>query len=200
MRPSYYSKRIESLIKEEFDKLLPSLDEIFDSETNTKYEILNKYLSGFFVTTYRFSTNSNTSYDLEFFHDVLNGRTRLDNKTEIGNHLKIKYVETCDIGFTLTSTIINHNDDVEDDVYNQNTNKNEGIELFSRISFLIKEFIKNNPKIKIFVVGRNTHSIKLKSYRLMYSNIFKNEFTLFEGESVGYSEGALYFIKNSILK
>ena len=31
MRPSYYSKRIESLIKEEFDKLLPSLDEIFDS-------------------------------------------------------------------------------------------------------------------------------------------------------------------------
>jgi len=200
MRPSYYSKRIESLIKEEFDKLLPSLDEIFDSETNTKYEILNKYLSGFFVTTYRFSTNSGTSYDLEFFHGVLNRKTRLDDKTEIDDHIKIKYIETCDIGFTLSSVIDKHGDNIEDDIYNQNTNKNEGIELFSRISFLIKEFIKNNSKIKIFVVGRNTHSIKLKSYRLMYGNIFKNEFTLFEGESVGYSEGALYFIKNSILK
>lgn len=202
MRPTYYSKRIVSLIKEEIDLIFKNIDEIFDTKLETKYEIINKRIPGYSLTVYRFKTNTNTQYDLEFIKTNIDLNTLLNNNIPISKILNINNAPTIrsiDIGFTLTERVENDND-VQNSEYVKNTNKHETIELMSRITYLVNKFINDNQDIYIYVVGKNTDESKLNIYRKMFSNIFNNDYKMFEGESMGYEEGAIYFINNKILK
>jgi len=64
------------------------------------------------------------------------------------------------------------------------------------VSYLTKEFIKNNPNKIVYIIGKNTKGVKLKVYQKMYDIIFSDEFIKTEGWNVGYDEGCFYFIKN----
>jgi hypothetical protein len=203
MRPKKISERIKSLINEEVYKFLNDLNEMFNSDIETECEVLKKNISGVKAVVYRFKTNSGTKYDLEFIITSTPADTVLDDGTLICDILKNSDCEeiywSIDIGFTLTERLKNKND-ITDDAYVENTNKNETIELMGRITNLIKKFVESTPKINIYCVGRDTHNTKLKMYKNMYINIFTNYFKMFEGESSGYDDGAFYFIKHSILK
>jgi hypothetical protein len=37
-------------------------------------------------------------------------------------------------------------------------------------------------------------------YKKMFNNLFGDKFIMIEGKSIGYAEGAMYFIKKNILK
>ena len=132
---------------------------------------------------------------------MFNGETISDL---IINNLTIQnFIPSVDIGFTLTSRMQNDNDNNYERnsiSYSQKTNKHESIELMSRISYLINEFIEIVPKIKIYVIGRNTKDFKLMIYKKMFNNLFGDKFIMVEGQSIGYEEGAMYFINKNILK
>jgi len=198
MRPIIYSKRIKSLIKEEFDKIIT---EVFDKEVPTEYIILKTKIDVFDAITYRFKSNSNTSYDLEFLFTYVRGREIMDDKSLLYQHIKdLKSNETLDsidIAFTLSKRVEGGKYITHDD-YTKNSELNEPIEVMGRIQFLIKEFIRNNEQIKIYVVGRNTQSGKLSIYKKLFNNIFSNQSTLIEGNHFGYLEGAMYFINKKI--
>ena len=110
-------------------------------------------------------------------------------------------INTCDIGFTLSNRINQDDDDdyIDQDTYNASSNKFEVIELMSKIKFLVDKFIKNNPNVNIFVLGKDTHNTKLKIYLELYKNAFLNDFKMFEGECDGYYKGAYYFINKNII-
>jgi hypothetical protein len=197
MRPIRYSNRIKSLIKEEFDKIIC---EIFDKEISTKFEIIKSIKYSFNVITYRFNTNSNTSYDLEFFYTDVRGKETMSNNTLLYQHIiDMKPNETynsVDLAITLTERI--RNDDTHLDNYTTDTNKNESIEVMGRIQYLVKEFIKNNPDINIYIIGKSTKEGKLNMYKKLFTNIFSNDFIMIEGNHWGYDKGAIYFINNKI--
>ncbi len=209
MRPEYYSKRLSSLIKEEFDKVISDINEIFDTPLQTDYITIERTINGFNTKTNRFKTLSGESYDLEFIDTSVSPKIKLDNGSTLCDILNINcnyFIGSIDIGFTLTSRTLKYDDNVdvddeiENDEYSTNTNKNESIEVMKRISYLVKEFINENSNINIYAIGRNTHETKLLIYKKLFENIFKEDFILTEGISTGYKEGALYFINKKILK
>jgi hypothetical protein len=199
--PQRYSNFIKALINEELDKFI--VNEVFDSVLDTDYDIINSRISGHKVAIYRFKTTSGVSYDLHFFHTIIVWDNILDDGRTICDILKNckkdSYINSIDIGFTPTSRV-DGNDDIEDDEYNASTNHNEAIELMQRLAFLSREFIKANPNIGAYAIGRNTDPIKLKMYKQLFRNIFASSFEEFEGESMGYDAGALYFISKNLLK
>jgi len=201
MIPILYTKRIKSLIKEELNRLIV---EVFEGELNTNYQELSQKYDTYNVITYRFETNSKTSYDLEFIFNYVLGNEKMSDGSELYTHIlnmkRTDYMESIDIGFTLSDRINNFGlDSIEANEFTKNSNKNEPIELMGRISYLIKMFINSNENINIFIVGKNTDRSKLKIYRTIFKNIFSNNFILLEGEHHGYNDGALYFIKKTIL-
>lgn len=198
MRPEPYSKHIKSLIKKEFDKLI---NEIFDSKIKTDYETIKKTFDGFNVEAYRFESKNHNQYDLEFLFNVQLTDFRLDNGEIFSEYLNsnIKYFETVDIAFTLSERIKN-DDNIEHKEYTRNTEYNEQLDVLGRIVYLVDVFINEHPEINVYVIGRNTHKTKINAYKKMFSNIFSSQFIMFEGESIGYSEGAIYFINEKIIK
>jgi hypothetical protein len=199
MRPTRYSTRIESLIRNVVIESVNNIDEIFDRKIETNYNQFKKRVDNFDTTVYRFLTKSGTSYDLEFFNTETRTNETLDDGRKLYDVIKNQkpntVIESVDIGFTLS--------DVADDVYDhqeytKNTNKYEHIELMGRLSYLVTEFIKNNSNVLIYVVGKNTSIRKLNIYVEMFKNIFSNDFIMVEGTSQGYFEGAIYFINKKI--
>jgi hypothetical protein len=198
--------KIILLIKEEINNFVSSekLNEIFNEVIRTEYEIISKYIKGFNVFTFRFKTNSGETYDLDFFKNRLLLSTQFDGDHNFYDILKNvddeKYLKCSDIGFTVTSRYVNNGENINNADYNENTNKNETIELLGKLSFLIKEFIKLHSEYKIFVIGKDTDEIKLKIYKHIFQNIFSNEFIMFSGNSNDYDNGAFYFINREIIK
>lgn len=202
-RRDFYSKlpKLFSLIKEEIDKFM--IDEYFDKSIETNYDEFNEEINGYDVTTYRFKTNGGESYGLNFFDILVDTKIKMNDNKKLCDIIEVKScydsIRVTDIGFTVSSRVIDNND-IDDELYAKNTGNNEQIELMARISFLINEFIKKTPNIKIYVVGKNTHETKLLIYKKIFTNIFKNDYILVEGNSTGYEEGAMYFINKSIIK
>lgn len=198
MRPTRYGNRIKTLINEELNHIIC---EIFNTLLPTEYSRFNRTVDGYKTIVYRFKTKSNSSYDLEFFITYVNSNDIMDDGSYLYEHIKqlkpdMTY-KSIDIGFTLSDRV-DSDDEISVDVYNLDTNKNESIEVMSRIGYLINEFRKEHNNINIFVIGRNTKNEKLNMYKKTFSNIFSNDFNMIEGEHYGYSEGALYFIKTNI--
>lgn len=198
MRPIMFSNRIEAIINEEFNMFI---NEIFDKEISTEYTELHTKIDIFDATVYRFQTNSNTSYDLEFIYNYVLGRDKLEDGSKLYQHINnLKPNETydsVDIAFTLTERVKDNND-IDDIIYGAESKKNEPIELMGRIQYLIKEFIKTNNNINVFVIGKNTKSGKLSMYMKLFDNIFSTNFNTIEGNHHGYMEGAIYFINKNV--
>jgi hypothetical protein len=169
------------------------LRESFERETKTDYEIVDL---GGDIVGYRFQTTQNNSYDLEFITDMM-ASSEVDEKVfkMISDKYKInnRFIEVTDIAFVPSE--INLDDRENHNLYTKETNRQEQFELMSRISYLIKEYIKNNPNINIYVIGKNTKTSKLKMYMKVFDNLFSENFIKLEGEGSGYEEGCFYFIK-----
>jgi len=174
------------------------LNESFESEIPTEYEIVkedSRY--GGEIIIYRFKTNSGSSYDLEFIYD-LEHKNVVDVevfKTISGNYkINGSYVEIIDLAFVPSE--INMEDRYDNELYTKETNRQETFELMGRISYLVKEFINNNPKFGVYVIGKNTKEMKLSIYNKMYENIFSNDFIKMEGYNYNYTnDGSFDFIK-----
>lgn len=184
-----------NLINEELNNYL---NELFDHPLKTDYEIINRRVEDWDVVTFRFKTNSETQYDIEFmetetfiFNELSNGK-KLKDYINL-NHVVDYFINTVDISFTLTDRVLN-NPNITDDEYTKETNKNEQLELFNRITYLIQIYI-NEYVPEIFVIGKDTKPSKLKIYKKLYQNIFSNNYIFFEGDNEGYNNGAFYIIK-----
>lgn len=197
-------KEIKLIINEEIN----NLNEIFDSKQKTDYSIIKS--DTYDSITYRFKTNNNISYDLEFYKNEINTDLLLNNKFKLCNIIDIDCdykINVIDISFTTTDRLVN-NDDISHNEYYKLTNNNEIIELMARISYLINEYINKNPNIKIYCVGKDNSSDKeikgsnkLIVYQAMYDRIFSNRFEKFSGFSENYdSKEAFYFINKSLIK
>jgi hypothetical protein len=169
------------------------LDEIFNSITKTEYSIIKEH--GFDI--YRFKTNNGNSYDLEIHFGGIPIDTKLNNNKTIGDYYAGHegFANSIDLGFTPTEVEEKNRDKPEE--YNKETNRGEHIDLMGRISFLIKEIIKNRLDFNVFVIGHDTENTKLMIYNKIFENSFKNYFEAIDGDSWFYKNGATYFIKKT---
>lgn len=184
-RISFINRVIKECLNESFQKITP-----------TDYEIVNDGE----IIIYRFKTDSNNSYDLEFINGFI------DCNTKVGDGVISDYVEGIKIGgnkcFILTTDIafvpseINIEDRDNPELYTKETNRGEQFELMGRLSYLVKEYIKNNEMENIFVVGKDTKQIKLNIYNKLFDNLFSSDFIMVEGYNKHYDDGCFYFIKN----
>lgn len=172
-----------------------TLNESFESIIETNFKIIEEGD----ITIYRFKTNSGNEYDLEFIFDTtkcdtpIEGGLYLDRLTKTQNIGGFCRIPTVDIAFVPSE--INLSDRENPELYTKETNRGEQFELMGRISYLVKQYLKNNPQQKVFIIGKNTKETKLKIYETIYNNIFSSEFIKVEGQNEGYPEGCVYFIK-----
>lgn len=169
---------LQNLINEQLELFL--INEILDKAIETKYEIFSNIKDGneYYRDVYRFKTNNNYYYDVEFYKDIL-------SKDEICFiEIEDEYVRTIIIGFTV-SEISNSNIDNnligrKNDPYINKTNRNEQYEVLGKISHLINEYMRNNPKISMFRILKNTHKNNLSTYNHIFKKQFEKDFTVFE--------------------
>lgn len=177
-------ENLKQIINEEVNKILI---EVLDNPIKTTYKEIKKKRFGISITTYRFRTNSGNSYDLEFGEGIYN-----DGDIEIYGNSNLNIKSSTHISFTTTNRI----KDKEYNKYNELTYNNEQFELFSRLSYLILEYVKSHPNVEAYTM--NTHSDYKKSniYDALYNNIFKKDFDKYLGNSEYYDgEDAEYYIK-----
>lgn len=170
------------------------INESFDSVINTDYNIINEGN----ITIYKFKTSSDNYYDLEFINSVEKTTNKLSNGLTLGDYLVGHNIITTDIAFVPSEINIEDRDNHE--LYTKETNRGEQIELMGRISYLVKEYIRNNPNENVFVIGKNTKQTKLNIYVNMFYNMFDDDYIKVEGENFGYDEGSFYFIGKKVLK
>jgi hypothetical protein len=97
-------------------------------------------------------------------------------------------IEGFDIGFTLTS--VENKDNPEE--FEKETNKNEYIELFGRISNILKRVITDHRKFDLFVVGYAKRN-RLDIYKQIFENHFSDDFYLLYGKSQHHPSGDSLF-------
>jgi hypothetical protein len=173
------------------------LGESFNSIIETDYTIVNEDD----ITIYRFKTNSGGEYDLEFILSYINCNTKVGEGVlgdYISNNEKINIINKCftpviDVAFVPSE--INISDRNNQELYTKETNRGEHIELMGRISYLIKEFIKLNGDISVYVIGKDTKNVKLNIYKNMFNNLFSDTYMTIDGDNTGYDNGCYYFIK-----
>jgi hypothetical protein len=166
-----------------------NLNESFDKNITTDFKVIDygDYIS------YNFKTNSNTEYDLELHYTSERCDTRLSNGRELDfmlpNKCKGGEIEAFDIAFTLTETSDKNNPEE----FEKESNKFEYIEVFGRITNILKKVITKHRSYDLFIVGFSKRN-KLKIYKQIFENHFKNEFDLLYGESQYHSGGESLFI------
>lgn len=208
-RKAYTHDKLKILIRETLDEFI---NEIYDNPIETNYEkILDHYVNGYFIDTYRFITNLGNSYDFDFLKNTINTNRILIN--DLNDEIKLATlikdenngnINIIELGFTPTEIKkINIAPEIigtPDDPYISKTNRNEHYELLNKMSFLMFEYIKNNPEILIYSVGKNTHEKNLKSYIYIFNKIFSNKFEKIDVNDPNYEYGSFYFINKNILK
>lgn len=169
-----------------------TITESFNSIIETQYD---SFFDGD-IEIYRFKTNSDNSYDLEFITNIINKNTSLNDGSYLKDYLadtEDVLVKSVDIAFVPSE--INMDDRDNHELYTKEINRGETFELMGRISYLINRYIKNNPDNKVYVIGKNTKETKLNMYNNMFSNLFNHDYFKLEGDNYGYDEGSYYFIK-----
>lgn len=183
----YYLKKI---INEEISKL--HLDEILEPK-NTEYKIIKcRSVADYKCIAYTFKTNKGNSYDVEFYISPIGEEKEIIiNTTNDIDFVKKYGLNKVIVGFTTSKAAEIDGDFVGsmEDPYIERTNQKKQYEVLSKVIFLIKEFIRNNPKFKIYSFLKNTFDSNISVYNNIYQNIFKNEFNKYE------TEDAFYFIK-----
>jgi hypothetical protein len=210
MRPLRYIKsksrkfEIQNLIIETI------INEVLDEYQPTEYEKILGVNDGYGseIDVYRFKTSNNNSYDVDFMVEILDPNLiKLDNDEILSDYFKHEYnniLKFIDLGFTPTEI---KNIDVDDDIigtmndpYINKTNRNEQYEVLSKVAYLVKEYIKNNPQYPIYSIGKNTHENNLNAYIKLFKNLFDLDYVLFEGRNRFYKYGSYYFIDKKILR
>jgi hypothetical protein len=169
--------------------IFENVNEIFDKDISTDFRVIDygDYIS------YSFKTNSNTEYDLELHYTDERCSTKLSNGLELGSILPKKcingQVEGFDVAFTLSAVESKHNPEE----FEKETNKNEHIELFGRISNILKKVINNHRQYDLFVIGYSRRN-KLEIYKQIFENHFKGEFDLLYGKSQYHPGGESLFV------
>lgn len=173
--------KLKEIINEEIEKFI--INEFISDLEETEYEkTLNRYDSkiGFKFDTYRFKSNKGNSYDVDFYKE------NISNENEIASVAII-------LGFTKTEVhnMIIPNDDIDtyEKHYVKKTNLHEQYELFRKIGFLVKEYMKNNSIYRIYMINKSSDEQKIKVYKHMFNNFFKSDFK--ENENGDY----FYYIK-----
>ncbi len=175
--------------------IFENINEIFDKDIPTNFRVIDygSYIS------YNFKTNSNTEYDLELHYTDEQCSTKLSNGLLLGdmlpNNCVNDVIEGFDVAFTL-STIENKDNPEE---FEKETNKHEYIELFARISNILKKIINKHRKFDLFVVGYSKRN-KLEIYKQIFDNHFKGEFDLYYGKSQYHPGGESLFIVRKKIK
>jgi hypothetical protein len=175
--------------------IFENINEIFDKDISTDFRVIDygDYIS------YNFKTNSNTEYDLELHYSDEKCDTKLSNGLLLSDMLPKKcvngIVEGFDIAFTLTS--VENKDNSED--FEKETNKHKYVELFGRISNILKRVITNHRTFDLFVVGFSKRN-KLEIYKQMFKNHFKDDFELQYGDSQYHPGGESLFIIRKKIK
>ena len=195
------NRRVTKLVTERtvlINKIIRGvLGESFESEIPTDYEEvkLDRTILG-----YRFNTNSGNSYDLEFIFNYMLKEGIDDEVYEnIPSYYKSEHGAVLTVDLAFVPSEINMDDRENQELYKRETNRDEVFELMGRLVYLVKEFIKNNLNINVFVIGKNTKEMKLSIYKKMYENIFSNDFMKTEGYNDNYpNEGSFYFIKKTL--
>lgn len=185
---------LTKIINEEISHFI--INEILKPQ-NTKYEIIKNNVSNndYESETYRFKTNKNFSYDVEFYETICAFKfIKLTDGTTLPDKYNDIVTKGIIIGFTPTEInqkeIPNELVGTMDDPYLNRTNRSEQYEVLSKVIFLIKEFIKNND-FYLYINLKNTYDTNLNVYNSIYLNVFKNDFEVFEAED------AFYYIKNN---
>jgi len=172
------------------DIINESLNEIFNNKIETDFKEIDY---GEYVA-YSFKLNSGNEYDLEFHYSSEPSNILLNNDKTLGemfNRSNNEQIECFDIAFTLTN-IINKENPYE---FERETNYSEHIELFGRMAYILSKIINNQNRIKLFVIGGDAKRNKLKIYKELFQNHFKNYFDLFYGESQYHTGDSLFLIR-----
>lgn len=169
--------------------IFEDLNEMFDKDISTDVRVIDygDYIS------YTFKTNSNTEYDLELHYTDEKCDTKLSNGNELGQILTKNCINGKVDGFDIAFTLTNVENKENPDEFEKETDKKEHIELFGRISNILKRVINTHKKCDLFVVGYSRRN-KLEIYKQIFENHFKNEFNLFSGESQYHPGGESLFI------
>lgn len=188
---------LKKILREEIESAL--LTEVLITEIPTQYTKSLIYKSGEAIEQWKFKSKSNTDYDLDFHFYIESGNNMLNNGKylmEILNDVKLTY-NVISISFTIGDL---SPEDRNTPIYNQATNKFEQWDVMGRIAYLVGEFIKQSPTVKIYSVSLGTHITKMKLYDAIYKSLYENNFTKFEGESDYYDiAGCTYFIKSDYI-
>lgn len=166
-----------------------NLNEIFDKNIPTDFKVIDygEYIS------YNFKTNSNTEYDLELHYTNERCDTTLSNGKNLGSILPNKCINNEIEGFDIAFTLTEISDKNNPEEFEKETNKFEYVELFGRITNILKRVITKHRSHDLFVVGYSKRN-KLKIYKQIFENHFKNEFDLFYGKSQHHPGGESLFI------
>lgn len=213
MSPRRIPHRMEKLkimIREVIEEMI---NEIYDKPIVIEYKkLLEHDYEGYILDIYRFKTDAGNSYDADFLNQAINTNKIIlfkenDKKHWLSSILKNEFIGLLDcieLGFTPTEF---KDIDVEpdsigtmDDPYINRTDRKEQYELLNRMSFLIQEYIKNNPNILIYSIGKNTHENNLSSYSYIFNKIFENNYSMFEVYNPNFTYGSYYFINKKTLK
>jgi len=199
--PIPYSDGKKFLYKNELNIILYALNikykyQKIETEYENLYNIFDRYYNK--ISIYRFNTSFNKLFDLMFYNVDTDHKIMLNNETSITDIVDEKILNesidnTYDISLITT---------LENRYFKEyhGHNKKECNEIIRKLSYLINEFIKDNPEINIYVIGKNIDLELLERYKEVFGGIFSDGFEVFEGTSKGYTEGAIYFINKKVLK
>jgi hypothetical protein len=177
---------INKIINEELMKF--NIIEAINSLISTKYEKILDSKSkntNYIADTYRFMSNNNNSYDVEFYEiniifkyiKLLDGSFLPDLYNEVATKGIILAFSPTEIDKTkIPDDIIG----TMDDPSIKKTNRFEQYEVLGKVAYLIQEYMNNNPQYDVYVIGKNTHKNNLTIYQYIFKNIFANNFYEFE--------------------
>ena len=191
------NEEINKIVFDEHNKNI--INEIIDKPIITKYEIINGNRSpesGYLFNTYRFKTINNYSYDVEFYLDIINfDMIKLINGNTLPDYRFDERTIGIIIGFTPTEIAQKIPDDTIgtlDDPYIKRTQRNEQIEVLGKVIYLVLEFIKNNSKLYVYIITKNTKKTNILTYQHLFKKIFSIDFNEFE------TNDKFYYIKKPI--
>jgi hypothetical protein len=166
-----------------------NLNEIFDTDISTNFKVVDY---GDYISC-NFKTNSNTEYDLELHYTSERCQTKLSNGEVLSSMLTNKCIDDEIEGFDIAFTLTHVSDKNNPDEFEKETNKHEYIELFGRITNILKNVITKHRTYDLFIVGYSRRN-KLKIYKQIFENHFKNEFELLYGNSQHHPGGESLFV------
>lgn len=174
------------------------LIEILNKLEETEFTEAQRTIGNFTATEYRFKTNSENEYLLHFLNILLDSNTKIENDMLSDLVKPNSFIYGRIPARVIMFTSANWNGNANN--YSDSTNHNEPLELLSRIGYLTSIYKNRNPKINIWIVGNeNGDDRRLKTYELLFRNLFSSVFEMFKGKFMNYKNYTMFYINKAIL-